>query len=247
MTQKESKLLHDLFSETSPDICLNLHDQRTIYGLDTGKTATISFLAPSANKDRTVTSARKIAMKHIVKMNTLLQKYIPGQVGRYDDTFNDNCVGDSFTAAGVPTILFEAGHYQEDYQREKTRELIFYALLELFEINSLENKEIKDSKQYFTIPENKKNFRDVILRNVYLSNEKPSVSIVIQYKEELIDNKVEFIPLVEAVGDLSNYKGHKEIDIRNEEILINSQRKVLIGDKILTIHCKNNSKEIIFQ
>ncbi|HBY69576.1 MAG TPA: peptidase M14, partial [Flavobacteriaceae bacterium] len=111
LTQKESKLLRELFTEIKPDLCLNLHDQRTIYGLETGNPATVSFLSPSANTERTITDARKIAMHHIVKMNRALQRFIPNQVGRYDDTFNDNCVGDSFTAAGVPTILFEAGHY----------------------------------------------------------------------------------------------------------------------------------------
>jgi len=247
LTQKESTLLHNLFTEIEPDVCLNLHDQRTIYGLDTGEAATISFLASSANTDRTVTNARKTAMKYIVEMYDMLQKYIPGQVGRYDDTFNDNCVGDKFTAAGVPTILFEAGHVPGDYQREKTRAFIFYALLELFGITTSEENGVKDYKRYFTIPENKKNLRDVILRNVYLAQEKRAVSIAIQYQEQLIDKRIQFIPVIEAVGDLSNYKGHTEIDLNAKEILINSQEKVAIGEKILTIHYKNNGKEIIFQ
>ncbi len=244
LTQKESRLLNALFTEINPVLCLNLHDQRTIYGLDTNKSATVSFLSPAANIERTVTSARKIAMQYIVGMNHVLQSFIPNQVGRYDDTFNANCVGDSFTAAGVPTILFEAGHYANDYQREKTREFIFYALLELFGILSSEEK-INDYKKYFTIPKNKKNFRDVILRNVNLEKGKRSVSIAIQYKEKLIDDKIQFAPYIEEVGDLSNYRGHKEIDINNRDLLINSQKKVNIDEKVLTIHCKNNGKEII--
>jgi len=246
LTQKESQHLHDLFNEIKPALCLNLHDQRTIYGLDNNKTATISFLAPSADKDRTITKARQTAMGLIVKMSNVLQKYIPGQIGRYDDSFNINCVGDRFTASGVPTILFEAGHYQNDYQREKTREYIFYAFLELFDITSEGNKAL-DYNGYFGIPENKKNFWDIILRNAQVEQEKDSVSIAIQFKEELINKKIQLIPIIKEVSCLMNYNGHKEIDLCYEEILINSQQKVVINEEVLTIHYKNNAKEIIFQ
>ena len=58
-------------------------------------------------------------MEVIIKMNNVLQNVIPNQVGIYDDSFNINCVGDSFQSKGVPTILFEAGHYKNDYSREK--------------------------------------------------------------------------------------------------------------------------------
>jgi hypothetical protein len=47
----------------------------------------------------------------------VLQRYIPGQIGRFDDSFNLNC-GDTFQAMGVPTLLFEAGHFEGDYQRK---------------------------------------------------------------------------------------------------------------------------------
>ena len=49
------------------------------------------------------------------------------QVGRFDDAFNINCVGDYFQTQGTSTILFEAGHYQNDYSREKSRKFIAFA------------------------------------------------------------------------------------------------------------------------
>jgi hypothetical protein len=39
----------------------------------------------------------------------VLQRYIPGQIGRFDDSFN--LVLEYFQAMGVPTLLFEAGHF----------------------------------------------------------------------------------------------------------------------------------------
>jgi hypothetical protein len=56
------------------------------------------------------------AIDLIANINTVLQRYIPGQIGRFDDSFNLNCIGDTFQAMGVPTLLFEAGHFEGDYQ-----------------------------------------------------------------------------------------------------------------------------------
>ena len=65
-------------------------------------------------------------------MHQELEKYIPGQLGRFDDSFNINCTGDYFTSLGIPTVLFEAGHYQDDYERDEVRKFIFIALKRLF-------------------------------------------------------------------------------------------------------------------
>ena len=65
-------------------------------------------------------------MEVIAVMNDALQNIIPNQVGVYDDAFNLNCVGDTFQSENVPTILFEAGHYANDYAREKTRSLFIF-------------------------------------------------------------------------------------------------------------------------
>jgi hypothetical protein len=36
------------------------------------------------------------AIDLIASINTVLQRYIPGQIGRFDDSFNLNCIGDTF-------------------------------------------------------------------------------------------------------------------------------------------------------
>ena len=240
LTQPESKALRGVFNAISPALCLNLHDQRTIFGLDTKKPATVSFLAPAADKLRTITPSRKVAMKLIEDVASYLQGYIPGSVGRYDDTYNENCVGDTFQKLGVPTILFEAGHYNQDYQREKTRFFIFQAFMQLFGFKK--NIISNDKLTYFKIPENKKNFRDVILRNV--KHDSTIVSVAIQYEEALNNTKIIFKPKVDSVGDLSHLFGHKEIDVKNQEILINNQKNIKIGDEIKVIF-NNTAKNVI--
>ncbi|PHS64150.1 MAG: peptidase M14 [Flavobacterium sp.] len=245
LSQKESKLLMNLFNSIQPDLCLNLHGQRTIFGLNTGNPATVSFLSPASNKEREVTPSRKIAMSLIVIMNADLQKYIPNQIGRYDDSFNSNCFGDYFQMKEVPVILFEAGHFKEDYQREKTRKYIFYSLLSVLGIgNSV--KDQGNYKDYFSIPENQKNYKDIIIRNVRIKSCNGIVSIAIQFSEKLIEGKIKLIPLIDEVGDLDHYFAHKEIVGKGNVVLVNSQEEVEIGTIVSEIVNKNDNSLVYF-
>lgn len=234
LEEKESVVLRKLFDSFAPDLCLNMHGQRTIYGTSEGRTVTVSFLAPAADPERSITKTRKVAMRHIVRLNAALQLFIPEQVGRYDDSFNENCVGDAFTMAGVPSLLIEAGHYPGDYQREKTRELIFYSILELFNITNFADQD-SGYTEYFKIPENVVNFKDVIIRNVRLSGYENPVSIAIQYQEVLRNGKICFDPIVDAIGDLDEWHAHYENDGNKGFALLNYHEKEGIGEKIVTI------------
>ncbi|MUH37933.1 DUF2817 domain-containing protein [Zobellia amurskyensis] len=211
-TQPESKVLRNVFNEFKPDYCFNLHDQRTIFNVgQTPKPATVSFLAPAHDAERSISKTRGISMQLIVAMNQVLQEMIPGQVGRYDDGFNSNCVGDSFQMLNVPTILFESGHYPEDYGRERTREYIFHALLSSVSSiakNTIENYHRDD---YFEIPENGKLFFDVLIENAQTldSSLLKEDAIGLLYTEVLEDGKVEFVPRIDKKGNLKGYYGHK--------------------------------------
>jgi len=238
LTQKESIVLREVLNEFQPDLCLNLHDQRTIYGLNTRLPATISFLSPAADIKRTINIARIESMKLIVKMNLMLQKLIPGQVGRYDDTFNDNCVGDTFQKLGIPTILFEAGHYKNDFQREITRKLIFYSFLSLFDIIKAEKEHI-DYEEYFSIPKNETNYRDLVLRGVKLDGSSKYTTVVMQYEERLIDGKIDFAPVIEDVENVKEIRGHYEPDPLASQYLLNSQKKMYVDEVKKNINKKS--------
>ncbi|HPF10277.1 MAG TPA: M14 family metallopeptidase [Flavobacteriaceae bacterium] len=244
LTQAESRLLRKVFETFKPHLCLNLHDQRTIYGLHTGKPATISFLAPAADESRSVTDSRRDAMVLVAKMNHFLQQWIPGQVGRYDDTFNENCVGDYFQKQGTPTILFEAGHYQGDYEREKVREFLFYAFLALFDLVAV--PEVPQFLvAYEAIPENNKQFRDVLLRNAQINSVMQDLAI--QYTEVLQNDKIQWVPILDEAGQLRHLKGHLEMDLEGHKVLINSYENVFVNEKISTIWDKTSKKYIKFQ
>ncbi|WP_269225370.1 M14 family metallopeptidase [Flavobacterium eburneipallidum] len=215
LTQPESKVLRATFEDFKPDFCYNLHDQRTIFGVaDTGKPATVSFLAPAFNEAREINPSRLKAINIIAGMNAVLQQYIPGQVGRFDDSFNINCIGDTFQYLGVPTILFEAGHFQGDYLREETRKYIFMALITSFKIISENDIVVSKLDDYLSISQNKVVFYDFICKNIKINYDGIEIitSFALQYKEELIDDSICFTAYIAKIGELDNYFGHFEFD-----------------------------------
>ena len=216
LSQPESKLLRETFESFKPDFCYNLHDQRTIFGVGSGvdKPATVSFLAPSYNEEREINAVRQKAIEVIVAMNQVLQTYIPNQVGRFDDSFNINCIGDTFQSLGVPTILIEAGHFQNDYFREFTRKYVFIALIVSFKYiyeNDIVSNKIQE---YLNISHNKVCFYDFVYKNIKISydNNKIITNFAIQIKEELIDNHLYFNAYIASIGDLKDFSGHFEYD-----------------------------------
>lgn len=217
LSQPESKVLRRLFNDFKPDFCFNLHGQRTIFSAGKNNLpATLSFLAPAQDQTCTVTKNRKRAMEIISVMNNMLQEQIPGQVGIYDDTFNINCVGDTFQTYNVPTILVEAGHYPNDYAREVTRSYIFQSLLNALDYIATNNITGEAYKPYFEIPNNEKLFYDIIIRNASVNSQNLDIGFLFQ--EKLINDKIEFVPIIEKMSNLSNYYGHKEINAEGNEV-----------------------------
>ncbi len=219
LSQPESKVLRQVFEIFQPDYCYNLHDQRTIYGVaHSGLPATVSFLAPSYNENREVNDVRTKAMSVIASMNDVLQQLIPNQVGRFDDSFNINCIGDTFQFLKVPTILFEAGHFPGDYEREETRKYIFIALLS--GIQYLHENDIVDNKNddYLKIPQNKVVFYDIVYKNVKINydNKEKIINFAAQYIELLNKDKVTFEARIAQIDNLENYFGHQVFDAKGE-------------------------------
>ena len=217
LTQPESKLLRAIFESFKPDYCFNLHDQRTIFGVSTtGKPATLSFLAPSYNEEREINESRLQAINLIASINEVLQEYLPNQIGRFDDSFNINCIGDMFQYLGVPTLLFEAGHFADDYEREKTRKYVFMALIASFKTLS-ENVIVSNGIDiYLNIPQNKAVFYDFIYKNIKINYDgiEKITNFAIQYKEELIENQICFNAYISEIGNLDGYFGHFEYDAK---------------------------------
>jgi hypothetical protein len=213
----ESKLLQKALQDFKPDYCFNLHDQRTIFSVGAKNCpATISLLAPSEDQERTITEGRKKTMQVVIAINNVLQELIPNQMGRYTDEFYPTATGDNFQKAGFNTVLIEAGHFKDDYRREITRKYNFIALVT--GINQIISDSEFNYKDYFKIPENKKDYFDAIYTNVKIKNKKYCFGMT--YKEELKNNKIHFIPKIKKIGMLDTYNADKFIEKEIEHFSI---------------------------
>ena len=236
LSQPESKLLYGCFKKFKPNYCFNMHGQRSIYNVsDTQNPAVISFLSPPSNKENDLTESRKNAMRLIVKAHEKIDSIKKNIVAIYDDTFNANCFGDFFSQLGASTILFEAGHYRNDFERNFSRKLIFESLKVMTNSIIKSDFDKSDYSKYFKIPKNNNLMRDIIITNVTLNLKnkiKKKCEVAIQYQELLVDKRIKLIPIVEGFGNKLKYI--------TTELHINKS-----SDKIYNLNIGDNAENIL--
>lgn len=224
-SSKELPLLVELALSGTYDFGLNLHEQRTIFSTDGMHPATLSFLAPSQDSSRSITPVRKRAMKIISDTAHHLRELIPENIARYSDEYYPTSTGDNFMRLGLPTILFEGGHYEKDYQRQQTRKYYTIALYYCLVAIGKYQGDTLGYEQYFALPENRESHYDIIYRNVKLNTDFPCVlDIAVQYREEKKPDSldIEFIPIVVEVGDCGKKKGWEELDCTDKRFVSQS-------------------------
>ncbi|WP_312765842.1 M14 family zinc carboxypeptidase [Epilithonimonas sp.] len=221
MSSVEMKILKTIVLEGNYDYALNLHDQRTIFTTDGKHPATLSFLAPSENMERTVTENRKKSMAVIAAIYLQMKQILPNRIAKYTDEFYPTSSGDNFMKAGVAPILFEGGFFENDLNREKTREFYTHALYFALKAISVLKGDTYSYETYFDIPQNKETHFDLIYRNVKLNTEFECIlDIAVQYREILDNNKIlTYQPFVVEVGDLNHKKGWSEIDCTDKKFV----------------------------
>lgn len=237
-SQPESKALKACFDTFKPNYCFNLHGQRTIFSAGPyNKVATLSFLSPAQDKERSVTKTRAIAMAVINRMTKSLHKEIPEQVGIYDDSFNINCVGDTFQALNVPTILFEAGHYKDDYDREEVRRLVYQSYIMALNAIMLNDFDDSDVEDYLKTPKNDKLFSDILITNARFDTS--VMDVAIQYEEQLIGNTIDFIPKVVKIEKAIFGFGHKTINANGNYVHSSDNTPLKMGMTVNTVVVNN--------
>ncbi len=216
----ESKILKAARDSLQADFGFNLHDQSSYYNAKrTNKPATISFLAPAYNYEKDINKTRGNAMKIIVQMNDIIQKYAPGQVGRYTDEFEPRAFGDNIQKWGTSTILIESGGYKDDPEKQFIRKLNFVSILGAIHSISTNNYENIPIKKYSEIPKNDRKLFDLKLTNVTIQYLGKNYTIDLGINTTNIESKENNssyqIGFLREIGDLSTYYGYKNIDAEN--------------------------------
>jgi hypothetical protein len=219
----ESKSLFKYREEIAPTWAFNMHDQRKYYTVgDSHETATVSFLAPSYDIQRSINEIREDAMKVIVCMNDMLQKFIPGKIAKYTDKYYPRSFGDNFQKFGVRSILVESGGFQDDPEKQYIRKLHFCLLINGFYSICTEAFKNSELSSYHAIPENSEFLYDLIVRNATLSKTAGDFLVDLAYKTEDIAHEEHWDfyhqSSLEDLGDLSFHKGFNELDATGMKI-----------------------------
>lgn len=249
----ESKILHKIFAELKPEFCLNLHDQRPIYNVGESATpATLSFLAPPYNKEVEVNEERLIAIKMVVALEKLLTQELKIGISRYSDTYERRAFGDTFQSKNVPTVLFEAGGYRGDHDRELVRSFYFMALLSSLHFLAEDSFLHEDPDDYFKIPVNEELLFDWIIRRVKITDSGKEWIADVGGQREYSGSKYGK-GIIEEIGDLSQYYGYTEIDgsgciLEKGKVLVSSDEnnkdtQELVANGYTTIQSENFSAD----
>jgi hypothetical protein len=213
----ESQTLKRIRDSLNADFGFNLHDQSTYYNAErTKKPATISYLAPAYNYEVEINESRGNAMKVIVFMNNIIQKYAPGQVGRYNDAFEPRAFGDNIQKWGTSTILIESGGYANDVEKQEIRKLNYVSILSAIYTIAKGNYTDIPLEEYEKIPENDRKLFDLKITNArYEISGKPYIlDLGMNRLEVPIDDSTDFWYSSRIIdqGDLSTYYGYETFD-----------------------------------
>lgn len=217
LVSPEAQLLKRVRDSLQVDWGFNLHDQNIRYSAGkSSKPATISFLAPPFDEEKSRNEVRSRAIRLIVGLNKSLQTYIPGQVGKWSDEFEPRAFGDNIQKWGTSTVLIESGGYKADPEKQYIRKLNFVALMEGLQAIATKTYASNDLQAYDAIPENERSIFDLIIRNAQLekNGERYKVDIGIDREEVALKGKPDFYykSSIEELGDMSVFYGYEELD-----------------------------------
>jgi hypothetical protein len=156
-------------------------------------------------------------------MTEVLEDFVPGHIGRYNDDFEPRAFGDNFQRWGTSTILIETGGWKDDPEKQFLRKLNFLILLSSFRSIAEREYENVNAELYENIPFNEKdNIMDLILRNVSLNIDGKNIiaDIGINRTEINIDSSrnYRYSGRVADIGDLSVYSAYDDFDFNGMEI-----------------------------
>lgn len=214
----EAIILKNVFDSLKADFGFNLHDQSREYAAGNSiNPASISFLAPAPDWEKTITPPRENAMKLIGTMMQILNEFIPAHTGKYSDDYEPRAFGDNFTKWGTSVVLLETGGWRDDREKQFLRKINFIALLTAFASIAGETYKKQTTEVYESIPKNEELMMDMILRKLTIKKNDHEflVDIGINFEEKNINSAKDFYlkAAIEDIGDLSVFSGYEELDL----------------------------------
>ncbi len=245
----EAHLLAQLHQKIKPDFGFNMHDQESLWSVEgTKQPASISLLAPPADNQAYVSPTRLKAIQLISAINEMLSTIIPGQIGKWSETFEPRAFGDNFQRLGTATLLIEAGGYLGDADRQYVRELNFNILFYALEQIATAGYQHQEATAYHQIPQNTKELFHVLIKNVHLHTPAGTIRVDIGLNHNNTFNAIalrqQALYTIQDVGDLSTYNAYQIIDAQGSKIeadlTLCSLANFTITDASNTTYCFQN-------
>jgi hypothetical protein len=165
----EGQALKALRDRLSPAIGFNLHNQnwRTSVGRPP-RPATMSLLSVAFDEATTVSPGRVLTKRVCAVIRDAVDPLAPGQVGRYDDSYEERAFGDNVTKWGTPVVLIETGAWPGDQPDEALTRLNYVALVTA--LDALASGRVRSAAvdRYDTLPMNGDRLFHTLVRNATL-------------------------------------------------------------------------------
>ncbi len=210
----EAQALKRLRDSIDADFGFNLHDQGTRTAGPQGELVGIALLAPAADEERSWGAVRRRARQVAAVIAEVLELLIPGQIAKYDDSFEPRAFGDNMQAWGTSTVLIESGALRGDPQKQRLRELNVVALLSSFHAIASGDYRAADPLAYESLPFNSGLANDLLLTggSIVLGGGVPApvaADVALIY-----DDRVALTtPLYGEVGDLAGASALDTLDV----------------------------------
>jgi len=222
----EARLLKKLQHELKPHFGFNLHDQELSTVSSSKEISVLGLLAPAFDAQKSNNEVRTKAKHLAATFASVMNRFVPGKVTKYDDAFEPRAFGDNMQKWGTSTLLVESGHSIGDQEKDFIRRLNFTGILTSLYAIATETLLTVDVELYEQLPFNGKRAYDVVVRNVLIKNGDGSTTpadLGISYQ---VDTHSELPSKLVDIGDLTPFVGLREIGgqrkvIPQTELVIN--------------------------
>jgi hypothetical protein len=222
----EAKILKEVHNKYRPEYAFNLHDQdpRLTVGT-TKKITTIALLTPAIGESHTADPVQERAKKVASLLTYILDKFIPGHIAKWDNTFEARAFGDAIQKWGTSTVLLESGGWHGDPDKFFIRKLNYVGLLTALYAIAAGDAESVDIDAYEQLPFNTKLGFDYIIRNaIFKAGAKyiaTRVDVGINFGKRInpLSGQLDNCATIIEIGDLTAYTAlEKEVNANGAEL-----------------------------
>lgn len=212
----EGRLLKKLRDAWKPEIGFNLHNQNPLTTVgSTPKQAAISLLAVSGSPTGETSAGFERNKRICALMIQALNKFIPENVGRYEDDYMPTAFGDRISEWGTPVILIETGALYGKDEMFLVK-LNFIANLTALQAIADGSEARADAKIYENTPFNSLGgiynfiFRKATVVNLTGTGKSFTADVAVNIERRRAE--IAAPTFVQDIGDLTFFKGLEETD-----------------------------------